>query len=78
MEMIFFIFFLKTLTEGSGVVGTLMTNKALEIHFEENNIDFYRADVGDKYVLQKLVERNWLLRGRAIRPYYMFRLCSNR
>ena len=51
------------LTEGSGVIGTLMTNKALEIHFEENNIDFYRSDVGDKYVLQKLVERNWLLGG---------------
>ena len=51
------------LTEGSGVIGTLMTNKALEIHFEENNIDFYRSDVGDKYVLQKLVEKNWLLGG---------------
>jgi len=53
----------QNLTEGSGVIGTLMTNKALEIHFEENNIDFYRSDVGDKYVLQKLVERNWLLGG---------------
>ena len=51
------------LTEGSGVIGTLMTNKALEIHFEENNIDFYRSDVGDKYVLQKLIEKNWLLGG---------------
>ena len=40
-----------------------MTNKALEIHFGENNIDFYRSDVGDKYVLQKLVEKNWLLGG---------------
>ena len=53
----------QNLTEGSGVIGTLMTNKALEIHFEENNIDFYRSDVGDKYVLQKLVEKNWLLGG---------------
>ena len=40
-----------------------MTNKALEIHFGEKNIDFYRSDVGDKYVLQKLVEKNWLLGG---------------
>ena len=53
----------QNLTEGSGVIGTLMTNKALEIHFEENNIDFYRSDVGDKYVLQKLIEKNWLLGG---------------
>ena len=51
------------LTESSGVVGTLMTNKALEIHFEENNIEFLRADVGDKYVLQQLVKNNWLLGG---------------
>ena len=53
MEMIFFIFFLKILeVEGSGVIGTLMTNKALEIHFEENsNMNFSSTDVGDKYVL---------------------------
>ena len=53
----------QNLIEGSGVIGTLMTNKALEIHFGEKNIDFYRSDVGDKYVLQKLVEKNWLLGG---------------
>ena len=53
----------QNLIEGSGVIGTLMTNKALEIHFGENNIDFYRSDVGDKYVLKKLVEKNWLLGG---------------
>ena len=27
------------------------------------NIDFCRADVGDKYVLQKLLEKNWILGG---------------
>ena len=53
----------QNLIDGSGVIGTLMTNKALEIHFGEKNIDFYRSDVGDKYVLQKLVEKNWLLGG---------------
>ena len=53
----------QNLIEGSGVIGTLMTNKALEVHFGEKNIDFYRSDVGDKYVLQKLVEKNWLLGG---------------
>jgi phosphoglucosamine mutase len=49
--------------KGSGVVGTLMTNKALENYFDEKNINFLRADVGDKYVLQQLVEKNWLLGG---------------
>ncbi len=47
----------------TGVVGTLMTNKALEIYFEKNNIPFLRADVGDKYVLQTLLEESWVLGG---------------
>ena len=47
----------------SGVVGTLMTNKALEIYFEKNDIPFLRADVGDKYVLQRLLEESWVLGG---------------
>ena len=47
----------------SGVVGTLMTNKALEIFFEKNDIPFLRADVGDKYVLQRLLEESWVLGG---------------
>ena len=51
------------LTAESGVVGTLMTNKALELHFQKNNISFTRADVGDKYVLHKLIEKSWLLGG---------------
>ena len=51
------------LTDDSGVVGTLMTNKALEIYFEKNDIPFLRADVGDKYVLQRLLEESWVLGG---------------
>ena len=47
----------------SGVVGTLMTNKALEIFFNKNDIPFLRADVGDKYVLQRLLEESWVLGG---------------
>tara|TARA_Y100001970_G_scaffold273505_1_gene371816 strand:- start:1088 stop:2449 length:1362 start_codon:yes stop_codon:yes gene_type:complete len=53
----------KNLRQESGVVGTLMTNKALQLHFEQKRIDFCRADVGDKYVLQKLLEMNWFLGG---------------
>ena len=51
------------LTADSGVVGTLMTNKALEIYFEKNDIPFLRADVGDKYVLHRLLEESWMLGG---------------
>ena len=51
------------LSVDSGIVGTLMTNKALELHFQKNNIPFMRADVGDKYVLHRLIEESWLLGG---------------
>ena len=53
----------KDLNKEGGVVGTLMTNKALELHFNQMNIEFCRSDVGDKYVLQKLLESNWTLGG---------------
>ena len=42
-----------------GVVGTLMTNFALERRFSEMGIAFSRARVGDRYVLESLVERGW-------------------
>tara|TARA_Y100001978_G_C23688571_1_gene433344 strand:+ start:101 stop:1465 length:1365 start_codon:yes stop_codon:yes gene_type:complete len=53
----------KQISDNSGIVGTLMTNKSLELHFQENKIDFVRTDVGDKYVLQKLTEKAWHLGG---------------
>jgi phosphoglucosamine mutase len=42
-----------------GVVGTLMTNFALEKRLAEMGIAFVRAKVGDRYVLECLVERGW-------------------
>jgi phosphoglucosamine mutase len=42
-----------------GVVGTLMTNFALEKRLGELGIPFHRAKVGDRYVLECLVERGW-------------------
>ena len=45
----------------SGVVGTLMTNFGLEKRLSELSIPFVRAKVGDKYVLEALKERDWLL-----------------
>jgi phosphoglucosamine mutase len=46
-----------------GVVGTLMTNLALELALEKMGIAFARAKVGDRYVLEALLERKWQLGG---------------
>jgi phosphoglucosamine mutase len=48
-----------------GVVGTLMTNMALEVAFRQMGIGFARAKVGDRYVLEVLQERGWLLGGEG-------------
>src|SRR5258706_12912135 len=42
-----------------GVVGTLMTNFALEKHLREMGIACGRARLGDRYGLESLVERGW-------------------
>ena len=42
-----------------GVVGTLMTNFAFERRLGEMGIAFARAKVGDRYVLECLLERGW-------------------
>ncbi len=42
-----------------GVVGTLMTNFALERRLAELGIGFARAKVGDRYVLEALIEKGW-------------------
>jgi phosphoglucosamine mutase len=49
----------------AGAVGTLMTNMALEIAFKQMGIGFARANVGDRYVLEQLQERGWLLGGEG-------------
>lgn len=46
-----------------GVVGTLMTNLALEHAFAAAHIPFVRARVGDRYVLELLNEQDWQLGG---------------
>ena len=46
-----------------GVVGTDMTNKGLENALSEMSIELVRSKVGDKYVLEKLLELGWQLGG---------------
>jgi phosphoglucosamine mutase len=42
-----------------GVVGTLMTNMAIEKALNDLSIDFVRTHVGDRYVLETLLEKGW-------------------
>ncbi|WP_312514044.1 phosphoglucosamine mutase [Massilia sp.] len=49
----------------AGAVGTLMTNMALEVAFKQMGIGFARAKVGDRYVLEVMNERGWLLGGEG-------------
>lgn len=48
-----------------GVVGTLMTNMAVELALQAKGVKFVRAKVGDRYVLEALDQRRWLLGGEG-------------
>lgn len=48
-----------------GVVGTLMTNMAVEIAIQKRGIPFIRSKVGDRYVLEELEKQQWILGGEG-------------
>ncbi len=48
-----------------GVVGTLMTNMAVELAFRAKGVQFVRARVGDRYVLEELGRHGWTLGGEG-------------
>lgn len=48
-----------------GVVGTLMTNLGVELALNEIGIEFERAKVGDRYVMERLQANNWVLGGEG-------------
>jgi phosphoglucosamine mutase len=48
-----------------GAVGTLMTNMAVELALTAQGVEFVRAKVGDRYVLEELEKRGWLLGGEG-------------
>jgi len=56
---------LRTKNNKAGIVGTLMSNLGLEVALKEAGFKFVRADVGDKYVLEKLIENNWIIGGES-------------
>ena len=47
----------------AGIVGTVMSNMALELALQKADVGFLRAKVGDRYVLQALEENNWVTGG---------------
>lgn len=49
----------------AGAVGTLMTNMAVELALRARDVDFVRAKVGDRYVLEELAARGWQLGGEG-------------
>jgi phosphoglucosamine mutase len=48
-----------------GVVGTLMTNMAVEVALKRASVPMVRAKVGDRYVLEELLARGWQLGGEG-------------
>lgn len=48
-----------------GVVGTLMTNLGVELALKELGIEFERAKVGDRYVMERLLAKGWVLGGEG-------------
>lgn len=47
----------------AGIVGTVMSNMALEIALDKAQVPFVRASVGDRYVLQALDDKGWSIGG---------------
>lgn len=49
----------------SGVVGTQMTNLGLEVALKELNMELVRAKVGDRYVIEAMKQKQWMLGGES-------------
>jgi phosphoglucosamine mutase len=67
-DQLLYVLTLDRITQGEnvpGVVGTLMTNKAVEEGFRKLNINFLRSKVGDRYVLEELISQGWVLGGEG-------------
>lgn len=48
-----------------GVVGTQMSNLGLQLGLEALGVDFTRTPVGDRYVMQEMIQRGWSLGGES-------------
>ena len=50
---------------GGGVIGTQMSNLGLELALQNLDVNFQRAKVGDRYVMEQLQNRGWTLGGES-------------
>jgi phosphoglucosamine mutase len=67
-DQLLFVLAMDRLAQGDpvpGVVGTLMTNLAVELALQQQKIPMRRAKVGDRYVLEVLAEQGWTLGGEG-------------
>jgi phosphoglucosamine mutase len=67
-DELLYVMVLDRLAQGQrvpGAVGTLMTNMAVELALKARDVEFVRAKVGDRYVLEELEKRGWLLGGEG-------------
>jgi phosphoglucosamine mutase len=67
-DEILYIIARSRLAEGtlpSAVVGTLMSNLGLEVALNRDGIDFKRANVGDRYVMEALNKEGWTIGGES-------------
>jgi len=67
-DELLYVMVLDRLSQGHvvhGAVGTLMTNMAVELAIKALGVEFVRAKVGDRYVLEELSARGWLLGGEG-------------
>ena len=56
---------LQSRDEITGLVGTQMTNLALELALRERNLGFHRAKVGDRYVIEAMLKLGYELGGET-------------
>ncbi len=67
-DEILYIIARSRLSEGASdtaVVGTLMSNLGLEVALKRDGIDFKRANVGDRYVMEVLKQEGWSIGGES-------------
>ncbi len=62
-DHILYILATQSAKKPAGIVGTLMSNMALELALEKAGVALLRAKVGDRYVLQGLEEKGWVIGG---------------
>ncbi|MFW1857343.1 phosphoglucosamine mutase [Acinetobacter defluvii] len=62
-DAILYILATQASTKPAGIVGTVMSNMALELALEKAQVPFVRAKVGDRYVLQALEDNHWVIGG---------------